>query len=186
MKHLRSGKSIQLLGHGQRGFTLMELMVAVTVLAILLGLAVPTFRETIQMNRIVAQNNDFISTLNFARSEAIKRSDTVAVCPSTDGLTCAGAVADWSTGWISFTDLNGDGDKNGADIVLQAAPATTDNIVITTPAALGFIRYNGSGMVLSAVASTFNVYETGCVGNKARTITVYATGRASTVTSACP
>ena len=50
----------------------------------LLGLAVPSFLDTMRNNRLVAQNNEFIGALNFARSEALKRSDFVSVCASAD------------------------------------------------------------------------------------------------------
>jgi type IV fimbrial biogenesis protein FimT len=183
MKHRQHEISIDLLGRDQRGFTLLELMVTITVLGILLGLSVPMFKETIQNNRIVAQNNEFISGLNYARSEAIKRSDTVALCPSTNGTSCT-ASTDWSTGWIVFNDLNADGALNGAEVALQVGPATTDGITINSPT-FQFIRYTASGM-LSGAAGTFSLLKTGCVGLKARQIGVSVTGRVSTIKVACP
>jgi type IV fimbrial biogenesis protein FimT len=188
MKHLQHEKSIQLLGRDQRGFTLLELMVSITVLGILLGLSVPMFRETILNNRIVAQNNEFISGLNYARSEAIKRSDTVSLCPSTDGATCA-ASTNWSTGWIVFADLNADGALNGAELgptqPMQVGPATTDGITINSPT-FQFIRYTASGMLLGGAAGTFSLLKTGCAGITARQIGVSVTGRVSTTKVACP
>jgi type IV fimbrial biogenesis protein FimT len=184
MKHRQSGKSTQLLGHGRRGFSLLELMFALTVLAILLSLAVPTFSEVIQNNRIIAQNNEFISGLNYARSEAIKRSGSVSVCASADGATCAGNTT-WSTGWIVFADLNSDGALNGAEVVLQAGAATTDGIAITSPT-LTSVRFTGAGRLPSAAAAgNFSLLKTGCTGLKARQIGVSATGRVSTTKVAC-
>ena len=74
----------------QRGFTIIELMMTVTVLALLLGIAVPSFMETVRNNRIISQNNELISSLNLARSEALKRSGSVSVCASADQATCSG------------------------------------------------------------------------------------------------
>jgi len=59
--------------NAQRGFTLMELMFTITVLAILLGLAVPSFLDTVRNNRLITQNNEFIGALNLARNEAWKK-----------------------------------------------------------------------------------------------------------------
>jgi len=188
MKYRRLEKSIRLLGLGQRGFTIMELMLTILVLGILLGLSVPMFRETMLNNRIVASNNEFISGLNYARSEAIKRSDTVTVCPSTNGATCA-ASTNWSTGWIVFADLNADGALTGGELgptqPMQIGPATTDGITINSPT-VQFVRYSASGMLLGGAAGTFSLLKTGCTGNTARQIGVSVTGRVSTIKVACP
>ena len=84
MKNRPYRNSTQLSGCRQRGFTLLELMVTVTVLGVLLGLAVPSFTAAMRNNRIVSQNNEFIGALNYARSEAIRRSSTDA----SDKPTC--------------------------------------------------------------------------------------------------
>jgi type IV fimbrial biogenesis protein FimT len=184
MKHRRSAISSQLLGRSERGFTLLELMVAITVLGILLGLAIPSFRETIESNRIVAQNNEFVGSLHYARSEAIKRSDTVSLCPSTNGTSCATST-NWSTGWIIFTDLNANGALNsGIDTLLQARPATTDNITIGSTT-FSFLRFSSSGMLVGTTAGTFSLLKTGCTGLKAREIGVSVTGRVSTKKVSC-
>jgi type IV fimbrial biogenesis protein FimT len=184
MKHQCSRESSLLLGRGQGGFTLLELMVTVTILGILVALAVPMFRETILNNRIVTQNNEFISGLNFARSEAIKRSDTVSVCASSNGTSCSASTS-WSTGWIVFTDLNADGAVNaGIDTVLQVAPATTNGITISSPT-FTYVRYTSSGM-LNGTAGNFSLLKTGCTGLTARQIDVSVTGRVSTTKVACP
>ena len=64
------------------GFTLVELMVTLTVLAILVGVALPSFRDMILNNRRTAIVNDLVSSLLLARSEAIKRGQPVSVCAS--------------------------------------------------------------------------------------------------------
>ncbi len=65
-------------------------MFTITVLGILLGLAVPSFMETMRNNRLIAQNNEFIAALNLARSEALKSSGPVSVCASADEATLLG------------------------------------------------------------------------------------------------
>ena len=66
------------------GFTLIELMVAIAVAAILITLATPSFRLLIQNNRISGAANDFVSVFNLARAEAIKRGAVVFVCRTDD------------------------------------------------------------------------------------------------------
>src|SRR5687768_13479579 len=91
-----------------RGFSLIELMFAITLFGILLGFAIPAFRDTVRNNQIVAQNNEFVTALNYARSESLRRVGPVTLCASADGATCSGAT-NWSTGWIVFADPNADG-----------------------------------------------------------------------------
>ena len=64
----------------QCGFTLVELMTSVAVVAITLGIAVPSFNAMIMTNRLATQTNDIIATITYARSEAIKRNRTVTLC----------------------------------------------------------------------------------------------------------
>ena len=73
------------------GFTLLELMTAIAVMAVLLSVGVPSFIQIVRNNRITAQTNEMVAALNIARSESIKRGIPVSVCSSTDGTSCAGS-----------------------------------------------------------------------------------------------
>jgi type IV fimbrial biogenesis protein FimT len=79
------------------GFTLLELFATMAIAGILLSIAVPSFRTLILNNRITTQTNDFISALNLARSEAIKRGAPVT-------LLCNNNIC--QTGWKVFVDAN--------------------------------------------------------------------------------
>ena len=85
---------------GMRGFTLIELMVTLTVLAIVLSLAAPSFASLLASNRMATQTNELIGALNLARSEAVRRSQPV---------TLLAANANYSKGWKVFPDANGNG-----------------------------------------------------------------------------
>jgi type IV fimbrial biogenesis protein FimT len=165
-----------------RGFTLIELMFAIAIFAVLLGFAIPAFRDTVQNNRLVAQNNEFVTALNFARSEALRRAGPVTVCASDNGTDCSGDT-DWSTGWIVFADLNADGDLAAPEVALQIWPATSNGLTLNATVS-PFIRYNSTGM--SAFAETFSLLKPGCTGDKARRVSVALTGRISTTIVACP
>jgi type IV fimbrial biogenesis protein FimT len=166
-------------GHG---FTLIELMMAITVLGILLGLAIPAFRDIIRNNRVTSQTNEFVGALNYARSEALKRSNPVAVCSSTDGVTCAGTT-DWSTGWVVFADINANGTLDGAEVPLQQGTATTGGLTLNSTIRT-FVRYSSAGV--SSGTETFDLLKPGCTGNYARRITISTTGRITSAVTACP
>ncbi|ARZ76352.1 hypothetical protein CCR98_20020 [Stenotrophomonas sp. WZN-1] len=82
------------------GFTLLELMVTVAVLAILVTVALPSFSAMIARNQIAVAGNDLIAGLQLARHEAIRRNTAVQVCASADGRACSDV--DWNR-WIVRT-----------------------------------------------------------------------------------
>ena len=86
-----------------RGFTLVELVVALAVAAVLVGLAVPSFRDLVAAQRRDAALGALAGDLRFARSEAIKRAARVGVCARAEaGAT--GCGTDWSRGWTVWID----------------------------------------------------------------------------------
>jgi type IV fimbrial biogenesis protein FimT len=89
-----------------RGFTLLELMVTLFIVSIVVAAAVPSFKSMAVRNRLVTYTNDFIATVNLARSEAVRRAAPVTICHSDDGTTCSGS---WNDGWITFADADGNG-----------------------------------------------------------------------------
>jgi type IV fimbrial biogenesis protein FimT len=90
----------------QSGLTLVEMMVTLSVLAILLVTATPSFVSYKKDNRRTTYINELVSSLNLARSEATKSNSTVAFCPSSNGTSCAGD--NYDAGWIVFRNDNGD------------------------------------------------------------------------------
>lgn len=104
-----------------QGFTLIELMVGLTVLAIVLVAAVPGFQALVNGNRLAATSNEVIASLQTARMEAIRRNRRVIVCASANAnagadATCADAGID---GWITFVDNDRDNTFGAGDTLLR-------------------------------------------------------------------
>jgi type IV fimbrial biogenesis protein FimT len=112
--------------HFSKGFTAIELMVTVAVLAVLAGIAAPSFNPIIERWRVRQASEELQSTFYFARSEAIKRGGNVTILRSGDGGGCTAVGTDtslWSCGWIVFADLNSNGAQDNNEDTLQTAPA---------------------------------------------------------------
>jgi type IV fimbrial biogenesis protein FimT len=121
----------------QQGFTLVELMTALAVVAIALTAGAPSFREMIQDNRMSGYVNEFVTDLNLARSEAVKRAGRVVLCKrNTTGTDCDSSAA-WVNGWLVFVDTNGDSAVNSGEEILRVHEALTG---------LGSINYTRNGI----------------------------------------
>jgi type IV fimbrial biogenesis protein FimT len=129
-----------------RGFTLLELMVTVSIAAILSVMALPAFHAFVLNDRDIAQINSLVASFNYARSEAVKQnlSTGIMVCPSGDGSSCNGTTA-WSGGWIVW---NTNAAVPKGQMVLQAVPALAGrNTLTATGAAAAGITFQSTGMV---------------------------------------
>lgn len=84
-----------------QGFTVIELMITLTVAGILATFAAPNYREFIQTNRMTTQVNLLVAALKTARSEAIKRGKMITVCKSNNQTSCA-ISGGWEQGWITI------------------------------------------------------------------------------------
>ncbi len=109
------------------GFTAIELMVVMAIVAILATLAAPSFTPLMERWRVRQAVEGFESTFYFARSEAIKRGGNVIVqkLPNSGDCTTAAGPGDWGCGWLVCADNNANGTCEATDDSLQQfdAPA---------------------------------------------------------------
>jgi type IV fimbrial biogenesis protein FimT len=135
----------------QTGFTLTELMVVTAVVAILLGIGVPSYRYVTNSYRMSAEVNGLLGDLQYARSEAIKEGQTVTTCVSTNGTACTGGTA-WASGWIVFSDPNNIGTVDAGETVLRVQGAFAGSVPDTFNATANVtaITYNREGFARTA------------------------------------
>lgn len=151
-----------------RGFTLVELMVVVTLVAVLSAIAVPSFRDLLLHQRLAASTSDFVAALSLARTEALKRSQTVTLTSK------AGKDKGWNSGWEVKSTVD------GVATTLRAFDALPAGVTVDTGlgnALNGKVSYDANGFSRNGKA-----YQMGCVAFKAETgrrsaVVVSASGR---------
>jgi len=130
--------------HG-RGFTLLELMTAIAVAAILATLSIPMYTSFVRNQRVKTAAYDLSYALTLARGEALKRNSSVVVSPDTNGWKFGWSVA--TTGGTPVTLFT-----NKTPTYLNASNAEVSYLTIT-PATGNVVTYNGSGRLASSVTS---------------------------------
>jgi type IV fimbrial biogenesis protein FimT len=132
----------------RRGFTLTELMVVLAIAAVLLGLAVPSFWQLIERQRLRTTANDLFDAIDLTRSQAITRGRRVTMAPADP------AGDDWSRGWVVFVDKNDNRRPDPEEEVIfeQGPVASGISIRYGFSASPGpaYIAYNGAGRSCSA------------------------------------
>lgn len=129
--------------HASSGFTLIEMGIALAVLAVILTTAVPAMGRFIEQQRLTAAANGLAAHLQFARGEAISRNATVSACPSMDGQTCTGSNR-WDRGWIIYRDPGHRPQPARPEDVLRVVGARPDHVFHS--GGRDRVRFRGSGV----------------------------------------
>lgn len=145
----------------QRGFNLIELLVVLTVSAIMLGIATPSFREFVATQRVKNTAFDFASALLLARSEAIKRNGPV---------TLAQTGASWAGGWT----------VNAGGTPLETKEVATGVTITPVPDTTSF-DFQGNGRIASTLRFQFEGENTSSV----RCVTISVSGVPNTISGSC-
>lgn len=165
------------------GFTLIEMMITVSIASLLLALAVPSFKSLISENNVVTSTNDLTSSIRMARSEAIKRGERTALCPSNAPLaenpTCASRT-NWTKGWIVFVDTNMDGFRSSNETLLAQMPPRPPAMEMNRSSVFGqVITFSSGGNTISTFGAPRSGLMSVVYDDETRFITLQANGRLS-------
>jgi type IV fimbrial biogenesis protein FimT len=160
--------------HEIEGFTIIELMIVVVILAILATIAGPSLYEASLSGKIAGYASDLIGSAQLARSEAIKRNSPVTMCVSANGSSCGSG--NWNQGWILLA--------SGQVLKVQAALESGIQVNSTSIS----INFDPSGLVSSAATLTV-CRKLPTVGSSERVVAISATGKSTlskTSAGVCP
>lgn len=142
-----------------RGFTLIELVITVVVVAILAGIALPNFRDFMQRNAVATQSNAVLAELQYARNDAITRRVLTHMCGSSDGASCSGANL-FEDGWVVYRET-APGPAATFDTddevlrVTQAQQGTSIRLVDSDGAPVDEVGFSQDGSVLGGKGLSF-------------------------------
>lgn len=161
-----------------RGFTLIELVVTVTVLGVLVSIAVPQFTEFVRNGRRTATINELVGSLSLARSEAVRRGVPVVVCKAVDDTACRSGAGDtWQAGWLVFVNTDADSPPviDAGETVLKVRTDQTGGYQLKPSAGvINFITFGADGSA-GQVGSFTHCDVRGT--RRARAVVVAAVGR---------
>lgn len=171
------------------GFTLIELMVTLAVLAIVLSIGMPDIQQFIRNSRMTTQTNDLVTLLNLARSQAIHEGHRAELCISANQQSCS--AGSWSDGWLVWVDRNDNNTLDADEVSRVGAPislhtttqalnsADTDFTTIAFQPT-GFAQL-GNGIAFAAI--TLQPHQ--CSSQQGRRITINASGAIKSQRSGC-
>ena len=128
----------------QSGFTLTELLIALAVFGILLGLALPGYQSSVQATRSTSVRSELVNSIQIAINQSILTGTRAVLCPSVDGTSCASG-ADWTAGWIGYMDNNGNRERQPDERLVHVQPALPDGVHLTTSAGRTRLVFQASG-----------------------------------------
>jgi len=163
------------------GFTLLELMVTVAIVAIVAALAFPSFQGTLRSNRVAAFNNEVIGVMNLARSEAIRNGRGGIVCGSSSGAACDG---NWAGGLLAFADADEDGELSADEAALRFVAGNPQLAVDGPDEPIGF---DGRGRRRSADEQSLTLRPSECDAGaeQQRTLSINPSGQVRSTREIC-
>jgi len=170
----------------QQGLTLVELIVTLAISSILLAIAIPGYANFMNFNRLVAVTNELGSSLQLARSEAIRRGIRTTVCKSShpmDSVPACDSSANWQQGWLVFVDGGTKGVVDDGDPILRVHGGVAEvGITASNFSAYASFLPSGSSQGPSGLGNgTLYV----CVAGSRRSIIINTIGRMRIAKGSC-
>jgi len=158
------------------GLTLIELLASVTILAVVLGFAVPTLGGFIQSQRLVAASNELLGGLMYARATAIKLRQRVTLCRSSDGINCS-SDGGYEQGWLVFADTGVPGAKDPGDRVLRVSEGVSQVKMRGNRPVNSYVSFVQTGYSRKASGAFQAGTITVCIENDGRKLILSRSGR---------
>ncbi len=159
-----------------RGFSMIELLVVMSIAAILLGIGVPNMQQYIVSSRLASTANEFFTALNLARSEAVRRGLQVTL--RTNG---SAGSRDWTAGWTMFVDANGNGTLDAGEETLRVGGALDGPLTLMGSTNFGTtIAFDSTGRLTTGGGSFVVCHGTDLVVDgisRARAVVINGAGR---------
>jgi type IV fimbrial biogenesis protein FimT len=138
----------------QAGFSLVELLIVLMIASLVAAIGGPVMSDTVKRNRVRAQADRIMTTLNLTRSEAVKRNVPVSICRSSNGTSCTG---NWTDGWIVFTNSDGDNIVDaGVDQVIRVYEGLNTGYTLSGSLNANSLTYFSDGSYAGG-AGTINI-----------------------------
>ena len=136
------------------GFTFIEALIVIALIGILVAIGIPNLSPLIVRNTIASHSNHLMASLQYARSEAIKRGVNVAVCRADSAAAdrCAAANSDWSLGWLVYVNDGSAGSIAPQNILRYADPVAAPYTIkaLTGSGGIKQLIWGATGELLSA------------------------------------
>jgi len=175
-----AGKFMNIQNKYHKGFTLVEMLTVIIIMVILIGAAIPGWRNFIQNNQAAAVASKLYAALSLARVNAIQSGERVALCPviAPSGIVCQN-ITNWDA-WILFMDKNKNSSIDSGETLMSYYDQPAG---IITANSSGLIYFDASGF--ASVNRIFTISPPGCVGNNAKKVTVRRNGNIQIDTASC-
>jgi len=133
-----------------RGFTTIEMMVTVAVLAVIMVVAAPSLAGFVRSSKVRSAQSELVASLMLARSEAAKRGVTIGVAGSAPV-----AGNEFGKGWTVWVDTNEDGVVDSGEVVIRTYPSLNGAVVFGTTGNVSTLAFNSSGFLTPSTAVNF-------------------------------
>ena len=165
------------------GFTLVELLIVVSIMAILVAMSVPSFSRIVLNQQISDERQTLYDGLRLARAEAVRRAAMITLCKSSNAQTCGGTGATWDQGWLIFVDQNQDKTLTTGEEVLYSHLSASSKVTVHSN--ITTISFAATGYLIGAEGGTYHFYNN--QNAQPQSLEVNALGRPKIIAGAtCP